>query len=360
MNIIHVAWYKDEFFNGIKSVLIELVPEQRAQGNNVYVFNLEQNEKEIIPGEIFIQSTTDFITHVTDIKPDLVIFHSLYGLSPVKFSWFLNSNHIPYVVEPHGGTSIENSKKSWLKKKIANVLYTNRFIRKAAGLIYLNQKEQEECVFKKIRKNYAIIPNGTHLHTQNTKLIRDDIIRFIFLARIDIIQKGLDLLFPAIKAFNKKGYQSKTEFHFYGKARNPKYAQEFENYISNADDNVFFHGSVIGMDKDNAYENADIFILTSRYEGMPMAVLEALSHGCPCIVTPQTNMAEIIKKHDAGWVTSTDIDSIVETLSKACVDYLSKYNHYYNNTTEAIHQFSWDAIANKSIQEYTKLINSYR
>ena len=37
-----------------------------------------------------------------------------------------------------------------------------------------------------------------------------------------------------------------------------------------------------------------IYILTSRYEGMPLTVLEALSCGCPCLITSQTNMEDLI------------------------------------------------------------------
>ena len=35
----------------------------------------------------------------------------------------------------------------------------------------------------------------------------------------------------------------------------------------------------------------DLFIHTFRFEGHPIAVLEALSYGIPCLLTPGTNMA---------------------------------------------------------------------
>ncbi len=104
MRIVHVASYKDEFFNGIKSVLIELVPEQRKLGYEVFVFNHEKNEREVIPGERYISSNKVFIAAIREINPDLVIFHSLYGLNDVIHSLYLNKVKIPYLIEPHGGT----------------------------------------------------------------------------------------------------------------------------------------------------------------------------------------------------------------------------------------------------------------
>lgn len=356
MIFVHVASYKDEFFNGIKSVLEELVPEQRKLGHDVYVFNQEYNEKEIISGEIYISSSQEFKDAINEIKPEFVIFHSLYGLSDVRYSWYLNKNKIPYFVEPHGGTSIENAKKNWFKKKVANYLYANRFIRKAVGLIYLNKKEQEECVFNKIRRDSVIIPNGTHIHQHQKCVSTGGKVRFIFLARIDIIQKGLDLLFPAIEAFNCcSGMKDKVEFHFYGKARNPQYAQVFEQYISEASDNVFFHGPVIGEDKDKAFQDADIFILPSRYEGMPMAVLEALSFGLPCILSRQTNVADIIKQYNCGWITNTTVEDIRSSILLAIDDLKSRRKELMNNALEAAKLFDWNAVAANSIKEYARL-----
>ncbi len=359
MRIVHVASYKDEFFNGIKSVLIELVPEQRKLGYEVFVFNHEKNEREVIPGERYISSNKVFIAAIREINPDLVIFHSLYGLNDVIHSLYLNKVKIPYLIEPHGGTSFENAKKNWLKKKVANVIYVKKFIRNARGIVYLMEKEANECVFQKNRRSFTIIPNGTQIHGRNPEEINmDDKIRFMFLARIDILQKGLDLLFPAIKKFNKKINSDKYEFHFYGKARNLEWLKQFDKFIEEADKNVYYHGPVDGEDKAKAFKNADIFILTSRYEGMPMAVLEALSYGCPCILTPQTNMTDLIARHDAGWITNTDIDNIADILIKASLNFKDNRKKYIANAIETVKPYSWESIAMKSIEEYKRFSRS--
>lgn len=358
MRIIHVASYKDAFFNGIKSVLEELVPGQRSLGHTVIILNHEKNERPVVEGEHYVHGRNDFKIAVKDFQPDIVVFHSLYNIDDVRFSWYLDSQDIPYLVEPHGGTTNNNAKKNWLKKKIANLVYTNRFINKAAGIIYLNPKEADECVFKDYRRSFAIIPNGTKMHGRPSNAgSKDGKIRFMFLARIDIVHKGLDLLFPAIKQFNASGFMDKAEFHFYGKARNPKWKEMFEKFISDSDDNVFFHGPVDGDLKEDAFLKADVFLLTSRYEGMPMSVLEALSYGLPCLITPQTNMESVIIKGGCGWLTSTDSDNITEALIRAMRDYSYQSNKYIENALKAASGYTWDAICKYSIDYYSSIIN---
>lgn len=358
MKIIHVASFKDEFYNGIKSVLVELIPEQRYFGHNVWIFNHEKNDKSVIEGETYIKGLIDFVNNIKAILPDIVIFHSLYNLDDVFFSYYLRTRHIPYLVEPHGGTSIENAKKSKVKKRIANILYANKFINHAAGIIYLNKNEASECVFSKLRKDYAVIPNGTNFHGIEGKRKPDVVIRFIFLARIDIIQKGLDLLFPAIEEVNKTRFKDKVEFHFYGKARVPEWEKMFDEFMSKSSKNVFYHGPVDGTEKKRAFLNADIFILTSRYEGMPMAVLEALSYGVPCLLTPQTNMADIIEENRCGWITSLTVKDISNTIITAIDDYINHRESLVNNAQKSARQFEWNVIAENSIKAYSHFVEN--
>ena len=355
MKFIHVASYKDGFFNGIKSVLEELIPAQRALGHEVYIFNREKNEHALIEGEEYIEGLSFFINKVSSIKPDFVIFHSLYGLDDVRYSYYLRYKKIPYMVEPHGGSSFENAKKNEKKKKIANIVYANNFIHHAAGVVYLNNKEMGECVFKKVRRKGVVVPNGTRIHGLKGKNKKNDIIRFIFLARIDINQKGLDLLFPAIEEANIRGAIDKAEFHFYGKARNPQWGEIFEEYVSKASSNVFYHGPAVGRDKERAFEDGDIFILTSRYEGMPMAVLEALSYGLPCLITQQTNVTDIILNKNCGWITETSIGSISNSIINVIEDFHKRRDELMNNAVDAARMFEWKSIATNSIREYAKL-----
>ena len=89
-------------------------------------------------------------------------------------------------------------------------------------------------------------------------------------------------------------------------------------------------------------------ILTSRIEGFPVTVLEALSNGNPCIVTKGTNVMEMIETNNLGW--GTDYDNISETIIKAVTEYQNNMKNYSISTREFVFtNYLWEDIAIQSI-----------
>jgi poly(glycerol-phosphate) alpha-glucosyltransferase len=59
--------------------------------------------------------------------------------------------------------------------------------------------------------------------------------------------------------------------------------------------NVIWAGPVFGQDKQAAFDTADVFVLPSHSEGLPMAVLEAWGAGLPALITPGCNLPDGIE-----------------------------------------------------------------
>lgn len=65
-------------------------------------------------------------------------------------------------------------------------------------------------------------------------------------------------------------------------------------------DRVRIPGWLRGEDKWEAYRRADIFVLPSRNEGLPMAVLEGMAAGCAIVATPAGGTPEIMQEGVQG------------------------------------------------------------
>ena len=98
-------------------------------------------------------------------------------------------------------------------------------------------------------------------------------------------------------------------------------------------------------------------MLTSRFEGFPVSILEALSFGCPCMISEATNVAEIINRYNCGWVLDDITPStIAETIRTAIRDYLANKQKLVDNAILASEEYLWDRIAQRSIDLYTSVI----
>jgi glycosyltransferase involved in cell wall biosynthesis len=57
---------------------------------------------------------------------------------------------------------------------------------------------------------------------------------------------------------------------------------------------VHFHGYVAGAAKEELLARADVFVLPSYNEGLPISILEAMSYGCPVISTRVGGIPEVV------------------------------------------------------------------
>lgn len=65
---------------------------------------------------------------------------------------------------------------------------------------------------------------------------------------------------------------------------------------------------------------ADIFLLTSDYEGMPNVIMEAMAAGVACVTTPVNGVAELIQNGDTGTIATQQIEDLAQNLIGLATD----------------------------------------
>jgi glycosyltransferase involved in cell wall biosynthesis len=114
---------------------------------------------------------------------------------------------------------------------------------------------------------------------------------------------------------------------------------------------------LFGRDKDALLSSAYVFVHTSRWEGMPFAVLEALAMGCPVLVTPATNLGDHIDEFGAGVVVDGSAWSVAEGLRRILEIPADQYETLCSAARRlASARFTWPIVAEQMTSEYGKIL----
>lgn len=79
-------------------------------------------------------------------------------------------------------------------------------------------------------------------------------------------------------------------------------------------ENVIFHGSQ--SDVYPYLHSADLFLLPSRFEGMPMTIIEAMGTGLPIVATEVGGVPDMLQNGESGILVSQDADALAEAVKQ--------------------------------------------
>ncbi|MEX0660704.1 MAG: glycosyltransferase [Balneolaceae bacterium] len=234
-------------------------------------------------------------------------------------------NPLPVILVLSGSVPVLKGSPYQKLKKI--VKYYRKF-GKATKIVTVSEEGKEDLqeYFPLSKKKISCIPNGVNVD-EIKKLskkkppteYKTDSFHISFVGSIDIKRKGIDIL---LKAFQKIVFlerQPKVKLHVIGSGDDEESLHEMIQDL-NISQYVHFHGEL--KNPYSAVKNSDLFILSSRKEGMPNTLLEAMVLGVCCIATAcKTGPSEIIDSYENGiLVPSENIDKlfnvIKEVLSK--------------------------------------------
>ena len=112
-----------------------------------------------------------------------------------------------------------------------------------------------------------------------------------------------------------------------------------------------FAGPLWGERKQAALASADAFILPSRSEGLPMAVLEAWAHGKPALITSACNLPEGFAAGAALEIAPT-VESILDGLKRFAALPAAQVAHMGDCGRRLVEQnYAWPKLA----QDMTRL-----
>ena len=187
--------------------------------------------------------------------------------------------------------------------------------------IIVQNEGQKQSLTKKQQKKTVIIPNpveDTYLNFD--KKFADEPKYIVSIGRLEN-QKNYQLALNAFANVSKK--YDNLKYFIYGKGSLQK---ELLDLCEKLDitDKVEFKGFV--SSKEEIYSKCDIYLMSSRFEGMPNALAESLSVGIPSISTNcKFGPKDLIIDSKIGILLE---DESIQTMENAINEMIKKYSNY--------------------------------
>ena len=336
LRILHVAYVYPPTPNvadGITNVVYNVTQELAKRGHEVAVYTSDmldlhgnaslKTKKQVINGVTVYYLRSLWRHKASIVTPaiipllskrlsdfDIIHIHDCRSFQGIFAYLFAKAKNVPYVFQPHGSyfSSLSDSPSKTVVKTALDKLVSGKIIQNASKVIALSRVEAEDykCAGVPAEK-IAIVPNGIDLTEysdlpskgsfkkkfgldKNEKIV-------LYLGRIHEI-KGIDIL---VRAFANILHKL-DDVRLVIVGPDDGYLAEIKALIKalRIEDKVLVSGPLYGVAKLEAYVDADVYVLPSRYETFPMTVLEAYACGKPVIASKVGGLTDLVANGQTG------------------------------------------------------------
>ncbi|HEV8592354.1 MAG TPA: glycosyltransferase family 4 protein [Pyrinomonadaceae bacterium] len=299
---------EDENVSGIASLVRGII----ARGKNEYVHFVAGRKDGEGSGIrwLFRQTFLPFLYRRTIKRASPVVVHLNTSFEPraiIRDSVLAAATpkDIRLLLHVHGGRFVLNEYPSAVIAARAN-----QMLRSAQKIIVLSDAEKHSILRRVPDLSIEVMPNAVSTadipFVQRTNSRRT----ILYFGRIDM-PKGLQEIVAACRTLVEQG----IEFRFTCCGTGPAegyFVNEMKSVLS---DRFEHRGVVKGVEKWSVLSSADIFLLPSKFEGLPIALLEAMAAGCIPVVSNVGAMAEAVADDVSGYIVEPgNVDQIVDKL----------------------------------------------
>lgn len=250
-----------------------------------------------------------FLLKIRRKKPD--ILHLNTALTPLAIgrdtilAKVAESIKTPVLLHIHGGKFFTQDFSNSFFKRL-----TEKMIRRSSVIVVLSEIEKDFIEKHYQNLDVRILQNAVSLDESEKRELEKTEKTIIFLGRLHE-GKGLKEIIEACRIL--KNENIKFCFRCYGEG------QEKDSFVRQMTevlgDGFYYGGIVSGGEKWKALAESDIFLLPTHYEGLPMALLEAMVAGCVPIVSDVGSIGKVIENGENGFlINPRDVSQIVERL----------------------------------------------
>ncbi len=354
---------KNPYYGGGGAVAIHELAKRLSKNYQIEVLSWNHSgvKKEIIDGVDYIRIGFPFLSP----KISMLIFQILLPFICYfkKYDFWLESFGPPFtaslapLVSKKRVIGIVNMLASEdmhrkYGKLIPFSIFERLFIKNYKNIIVNNEYIKKKVLNLSPKTNVTVISNGVN-RVDFKKFNNAKSKKILYLGRIEIDQKGLDLLILAFKKFLIKAKDRNYQLVIAGSGA-PNEVAKLKELIQkhSLKRKVVLLGRIEGKKKDSTLRNSLVLVITSRFETHPLVALEAMAYSLPIVCFDIEGLRWVSNKASIK-VKPFDTDEFASSLELIALDrkirqQLGDFGYNYAK------KYTWDKIA----QRYSNLIIS--
>jgi glycosyltransferase involved in cell wall biosynthesis len=378
LRVAHVAAYSEASASGVDKTVLGLVTNLEQYGvlpevwhlNHSHPFVAERQDHPIKVIELpayprarsallgVPEATRRFISERRDVI-DVLHLHSVFIPDNV---WVAKLAGRPYVLTPNGGYSPRViSGHNRIAKAVWMRIRERNYVQGASLVHAVSPPELGQLRSMFGARSLVYAPNAIDLPpalvSPEERMLRSQR-RVLFLGRLAVDHKGLDVLLEGYARYVRGQRDPETELIVAGpdfRSGRTKLEALASSRLPRG--GVRFLDAVFGEDKDSLLRSAYVFVHTSRWEGMPYAVLEALATGCPVLLTAATNLGDFVEEFGAGIVVECTPEAVSDGLARLLHLPAARYQAMCSAAGKlAAERFTWPAVAEHISTAYRSIL----
>lgn len=265
--------------------------------------------------------------------------------------WLFKATGLPYMVWA-SGPDIPGFEQRY-DRLYPILLPLIRSIWRHAKPLIAKCHEEVDLIHKSdVHTPVQIIPNGADLEGFISARFSDldGPLKIICVARL-IERKGQHHLIRAVKMLKERGISIQVDLIGTGDSLEAFYKLASDLDVS---DSIKFLGYVPREEIAQYYAASHLFVLSSYYEGMSLAALEAMSAGLPLILTRTGGTSELVIEGVNGYTYEWgDVDGLVVLIQKIA-ESRDRLRQMGTISRQIASQFSWPIIAHRYIEIFSQ------
>lgn len=302
--------------------------------------------------------TQSFSSVLRVLRPEYDIVH-FHAMGPSLFAPLARLGSARAVVSTIQGRDDQRAKWNWAAKALLSVAAWSS-AKVPHEVIAVSRQLQRELE-RDFGRTAHHIPNGVTIGDRPTggpvtdvaeRLGLDGARYFLGVGRL-VPEKAMD---DAIRALGKTDLDVRLVI-VGGSSHTTDFVARLEGLAAD-DDRIVLAGPVYGEEVDDLFAGASAFVMPSRLEGLPLALLEAISYRLPTIVSDIPPHLEVVGQDGPGSrvFEAGDVDALARSMELTVADLPCVSSICRENEQRIREEYSWECITSLTEDVYRRAL----